>query len=115
MEIEVALVNDSSVVYSDVPQVPNWGWVSRCAGVPFRVFGGKGVFAFRRELLRRRLLWLAACDLDIDDMLAQRLFHFEEEGDCLRLLWRPDVDISRIQRCASACDEEVVRPPRRAL
>ncbi len=115
MDTEVALLHDSSVVYADAPQIPTWGWVSRCAGVRFRVFGGKGVFALRRELLRRRLLWLAACDLDIDDTLAQRLFHFEEEGDCLRLLWRPNVDVSRIQRSASAIDGETMLLRQRAL
>lgn len=89
MQANPSLVRDSSLVFSTEAELPGPGWLSRCLGQPFPVFGFGAARDIMRELLRRRLVWLAAQSLEIDEQEAARRFLVEEdENGCLVLLLR---------------------------
>jgi hypothetical protein len=84
-----SLVRDSSLVFSPEAESPGPGWLSRCLGQPFPVFGFGEARDLMCDLLRRRILWLAAQSLEIDEQEAERRFLVEEdENGCLVLLLR---------------------------
>ena len=48
-------------------------------------------------------MWLAACDLDVDDATAQRFFVVEpDEYGRVRLMWRTNVTFDQIHRASGA-------------
>ncbi len=84
-----SLVLDSSLVFSPEAELPGPGWLSRCLGQPFPVFGFGAARDLMCDLLRKRLVWLAAQSLDLDEQEAERRFLVEEdENGCLVLLLR---------------------------